>query len=132
MTHAKQVFYPVLRYNDVAAAVAWLARMFQFGKGLMVNGPDGKVQFATMTFGQGTILLSSTPADDLRLASPMSVGSSTAAVHVVIENVDRHYAKTVAAGAEVVRPLEDTGHGSRDYNVRDLEGHIWAFSTSEP
>lgn len=129
---AAQTFYPVMRYNDVGAAVAWLGRVFQFKKEMAVGEPAGKVVFATMSFNNGTIMLSSAPAEDLRLTSPQSLGASTVAVHVSVPDVDAHYEKAVAEGAEIVRPLEDTEHGSRDYNARDPEGHIWAFSTYRP
>lgn len=129
---ATQTVYPVLRYNDVGAAVAWLGRVFQFEKEMMEGEPDSPIQFAMMKFGDGAIMLSSTPAEDLRLTSPKSLGASTAAVHVYVQDVDAHYKKAMAEGAEIVRPLEDTDHGSRDYNARDLENHVWAFSSFQP
>jgi uncharacterized glyoxalase superfamily protein PhnB len=38
----------------------------------------------------------------------------------------------VAAGGEIVRPLEDQDYGSRDFAVRDPEGNIWSFGTYDP
>lgn len=126
----RQIIYSVLRYNDVSAAADWLCRVFQFQKSMMVGDPDAV--FATIKFGPATVMLSSSPAEGLRLASPKSLGTCTAAIHVYVADVDSHYQKSVAAGAEIVSPLQDTEHGSRDYNARDLEGHIWAFSTYQP
>lgn len=65
----------------------------------------------------------------------MRRGSATAAtfaVHVHGGDLDAHYLRAVAAGAEIVSELRDTEHGSRDYNARDPEGHLWAFSTYGP
>ena len=53
-------------------------------------------------------------------------------VYVQVEDVDAHYARARAAGAEIVRPLQDTDYGSREYSVRDLEGHLWSFGTYQP
>jgi uncharacterized glyoxalase superfamily protein PhnB len=53
-------------------------------------------------------------------------------LYVVIENPDPHHERAVAAGAEIVRPLEDTDYGSRDYSARDPEGNLWSFGTYRP
>jgi len=51
---------------------------------------------------------------------------------VYVADVDAHYARAKAAGAEIVMELEDTDYGSRGYSVRDLEGHLWSFGTYHP
>jgi uncharacterized glyoxalase superfamily protein PhnB len=38
----------------------------------------------------------------------------------------------VAAGAEIVLPLEDKDYGGRGYGCRDLEGHVWSFGDYDP
>lgn len=52
-----------------------------------------------------------------------------AAVHVVTDDPDARHAAAVAAGATVVRPLEDTDYGSRIFEVTDPEGNLWSFGT---
>src|SRR6266540_1434370 len=49
---------------------------------------------------------------------------------VAVERGDA--AVVVEAGAEVVRPLEDTDYGSRGYTARDPEGNLWSFGTYQP
>jgi uncharacterized glyoxalase superfamily protein PhnB len=121
-----QILYPVLRYTDVHAAVEWLERVLDFKR--IFAGES----FAMMRLHGAAIMLSSDPAPDLKLESPRVLGGSTAAIHVHVADVDAHHDRTAAAGAEIVSPLQNTPHGSRDYNLRDLEGHIWAFSTYGP
>jgi uncharacterized glyoxalase superfamily protein PhnB len=60
------------------------------------------------------------------------LGAATQALYVCVEDVDKHYERTRAAGAEILSPPADTDFGSRDYHVRDLEGHPWAFGTYRP
>jgi uncharacterized glyoxalase superfamily protein PhnB len=36
---------------------------------------------------------------------------------------------TIAAGAQVIQELTDTGYGSRGFAVRDPEGNRWSFGT---
>ncbi len=42
---------------------------------------------------------------------------------------DALFERATAAGAEVVRGLEDEDYGSRGFSVRDPEGNLWSFGT---
>ena len=47
---------------------------------------------------------------------------------VEVDDVDAHHEQAVAAGATVIRPLEDTEEaGMRLYTAEDPEGHRWMF-----
>ena len=47
---------------------------------------------------------------------------------VVVDDVDTHHARAVAAGAIVIRPLADVeAIGMRLYTAEDPEGHRWMF-----
>jgi uncharacterized glyoxalase superfamily protein PhnB len=48
------------------------------------------------------------------------------------DDLDAHYTRARAAGADIVRPLAHTGYGTREYGARDLEGHYWYFGTYRP
>ncbi len=50
-------------------------------------------------------------------------------MYLVTDDPDGLYARATAAGAEVIRELNDTDYGSRDFSVRDPEGTIWSFGT---
>ena len=56
----------------------------------------------------------------------------TQAVYVYVPDIDAHFARAEAAGAEIVVPLKETDYGSREYSARDLEGHLWHFGTYLP
>jgi uncharacterized glyoxalase superfamily protein PhnB len=47
-------------------------------------------------------------------------------VLVLVDDVDAHHERAVAAGANVIRPLEG-GPGGRLYTAEDPEGHRWMF-----
>jgi uncharacterized glyoxalase superfamily protein PhnB len=53
-------------------------------------------------------------------------------VYAWVEDLETHYARARAAGAEIVRPLADTDYGTREYGARDLDGHLWFFGTYRP
>jgi uncharacterized glyoxalase superfamily protein PhnB len=56
----------------------------------------------------------------------------TQGIYVVVDDVDAHYARAKAAGAEIVIDIKTQGYGGRDYTARDLEGHVWTFGTYDP
>jgi len=129
---SKQVFYPLIRYRDAPAAIAWLARAFGFEEQLRVPGPDGEIVHAQMRFGPGTIMLRSLRPDDADPKDPRDPQAVTPILHVAVDGVDIHYERARGAGVEITQPLEDTTHGSRGYTARDLEGHVWRFDTYRP
>jgi uncharacterized glyoxalase superfamily protein PhnB len=50
-------------------------------------------------------------------------------LYVYVEDVHTHHARARDAGAEIVRPLADTGYGSREYRAKDLDRHYWYLGT---
>lgn len=64
--------------------------------------------------------------------APRDVGGVTATAYIVIDDVDAHHARAVAAGAEIVAPPEDQDYGGRHYCCRDPEGHLWSFGSYDP
>ncbi len=110
--------YPSLTYCEVGAALAWLAEAFGFeGRVLDETG-------AIARFGSGTVLIHLERPEDLH-------GSHTGHgwVYVVVEDIDAHYARAKAAGADLLGEPHAYGDGYRGYSARDLEGNLWSFGT---
>jgi uncharacterized glyoxalase superfamily protein PhnB len=71
--------------------------------------------------------------NDFGLKTPRELGAVSQGVYVIVgEEIDGHYERALAAGAEIVRELHDTDYGSRDYMARDPEGNLWSFGTDRP
>jgi uncharacterized glyoxalase superfamily protein PhnB len=127
-----QTIFPALRYRDAPAAIEWLGRAFGFEPRMVVDGPDGTVAHAELAYDGALIMLGSTrppDADDYSAKVPSPGGTS---LYVVVGDPDAHHERARAAGAEVVRALEDTDYGSREYSARDPEGNVWSFGTYRP
>mmetsp|Transcript_893 Transcript_893/g.2519 ORF Transcript_893/g.2519 Transcript_893/m.2519 type:complete len:137 (-) Transcript_893:1011-1421(-) len=130
---APTTIIPTLRYRDARAAIAWLCQAFSFEEHLVVPDGDG-IAHAQLSHGTGMIMLG-TAADDgfgKLQRTPEQVGGCTQSAYVVVPDADAHYARAVAAGAEVVMPLADQDYGGRGYSCRDPEGHLWNFGTYDP
>jgi uncharacterized glyoxalase superfamily protein PhnB len=118
---------PVLRYRDAAAALDFLERAFGFKRVADYRDDDGNVVHAEIAYGTGMAMVSGAREDDVY--GP-HVGQGWA--YVVVDDADVHYEQARAAGAEILRPIEDQDYGSRDYSARDPEGNIWSFGTYHP
>ncbi|MDP6805178.1 MAG: VOC family protein [Rhodospirillales bacterium] len=126
---------PALRYRDAPAAIDWLCRAFGFERHLVVEGDDGVILHARLSFGSGMVMLGSVRegAHDSMMIQPADTGGSeTQCPYVVVADADAHFARALAAGAEVVMEVADQDYGGRLYTCRDPEGHIWNFGTYDP
>jgi uncharacterized glyoxalase superfamily protein PhnB len=125
---------PTLRYRDAAAAVEWLCRAFGFEKHLVVPGENGGIAHAELTFRNGMIMLGSAHDDafDRLQQPPLAHGPVTQSAYIIVADVDAHYAKAKAAGAEIVMDIKDEDYGGRGYSARDPEGHVWNFGSYDP
>ena len=121
--------FPAIRYQDAPAAIEWLARAFGLEKHFVVPASNGSITHAQLQIGPGMIMLGS-KRDGKASANPWD--GVDQGIYVCVVDVDAHHARAKAAGAEIVRALEDTDYGSREYSVRDLEGHLWSFGTYDP
>ena len=68
-------------------------------------------------------------APDFGYDSPINLGAQTAGVSVVIDDLQSHYEKVVAAGGEVRSEPQDQPYGFREYAVADLDNRLWTFMT---
>jgi uncharacterized glyoxalase superfamily protein PhnB len=120
--------FPSLRYKDARKAIDWLEQAFGFKAVAVHEGEDGTVAHAELAFGDDGMVMLGTDRDDDKFGSH----AGQAWLYVVIDDPDAHYAQAKAAGAEIVRELEDQDYGSRDYSARDFEGNLWSFGTYRP
>ncbi len=125
---------PALRYKDAPAAIDWLCQTFGFSRHAVYANPDGSIGHAELTLGGGMIMLGSQKNDEYgrNFKSPAELGSETRSAYIVVSDADVVFARAQAAGATVVRPLQNTDYGSREFTVKDPEGHSWSVGTYDP
>ncbi len=122
--------YPRLAYRDERAALDYLTRVFGFRERrearVEVASPRPHV-LAWLEFGAGLVMIGPVNEDVHHIYSPLDLGHTTSMIHVEVDDVDAHYARAVAEGAEITMTLDDAWYGSRRYEAADLEGHGWHF-----
>ncbi len=120
-----QTITPYLLYEDVDAALGFLAKAFGFQEVLRYTGEEGYVNHAEMQIGDGKVYLGD-PGDQYR--NPKRLGQETVGIYVLVEDVDEHFQRAQAAGAEIKEEPADQEYGERRYTARDPEGHYWFFA----
>lgn len=130
-THAP-TFYPFLRYDDAKAAIDWLERAFGLEPQMVIEGEGDTVAHAQLVFGGGIVMLGTAKDDALGMRSPEKAGGCTGGIYAYTDDPEGLFARATEAGAEVVYAPRDTDYGSREFGVRDREGHFWSFGTYRP
>jgi uncharacterized glyoxalase superfamily protein PhnB len=128
MPQPRPTLIPALVYRDPRAALAWLERAFGFELVMLIEDAEGKVGHSQMRLEDSVVMIGAEWSEDHK--SPASLGGkNTQSIHIEIAgDLDAHFARAKAAGAEIVAQPENQFYGARTYRCRDLEGHIWTVS----
>lgn len=121
-----------LSYDDVVRAIDWLEAAFGFERKLVVPDGEGGVAHAELRFGDGIIMPASAKQMSKGISRPRELGAVTGTVYSYVADPDAHCRRARAAGARIEREPAETEYGSREYSVRDLDGHQWSFGTYHP
>lgn len=116
--------YAYLRLHDTKAAIDFYARAFDAKELFRLVEPSGRVGHAEVKIGPVTIMLSD-EYPEYGIQGPRSIGGTSVSIHIHASDVDRLFERAVAAGAAVVRPLQNQFYGERSGTVRDPFGHEW-------
>jgi uncharacterized glyoxalase superfamily protein PhnB len=128
-----QTIYPAIRYRDAKAAIAWLKRL-GFEEHLVCPGDGDTVAHAELKVAGHLIMLGSVN-DDANAKSPLDLGGASASIYIAVDSpqdVDAWYQRAKSIGAAIDRAPSDTEYGSREFGLRDPEGHGWSFGTYRP
>jgi len=116
---------PYLTVDDADAAIAFYAAAF----GAQVTGEreeaDGRIGFVALTVG-GDLFYLSDEFHEYGAYAPTTLGHSTVALVLGVDDVDSVYAAAVEAGATPDREPVDQGDEKRGWLV-DPFGHRWAL-----
>ena len=117
---------PYLLYEDGAAAMDFIRDAFGFDEVLRSHSPEGRMWHGELKLGESSVFVGE-PGGDYR--SPRNAGQTTVGIHVYVDDVDAHYERAKAAGAEITDEPADQAYGDRRYTAKDPEGHTWFFAT---
>jgi PhnB protein len=119
---------PYLIIKGAAKALEFYKKAFGARELMRVPGPQGTIGHAEIQIGDSRIML----ADECpggEFLSPTSRGGTSVSLLIYCEDVDNRFNQALAAGARVIRPLQDQFYGDRSGAVEDPFGHQWSIST---
>ena len=119
---------PALYIDGASDAIAFYQHVFDATERLRIDDPSGKIGHAELTIGDSLIMLSD-EYPDMNIVGPKSVGGTTVALNVYVEDVDAVYQTALQAGATELRPPADQFYGDRSGQFEDPFGHRWSVAT---
>jgi PhnB protein len=119
---------PYLVVRGAAKAIDFYKQAFGATEYLRMPGPNGTVMHAEVRIGSAPIMLTE-EMPQWGAKSPEAFGGSPVFILIYVENVDAVFAQAVAAGAKVMRPVQDQFYGDRAGTLTDPFGHSWTIAT---
>lgn len=120
---------PYLCVNGALNAIDFYKQAFGATETMRLADPtSGKIGHAEIIIGEAPIMLAD-EFPEMGFRSPQSLGGSPVGIHLYVEDVDALVNQAVAAGAKVVRPVEDKFYGDRAGQLEDPFGHVWYIAT---
>lgn len=116
----------ILVYRDLPAVYDQLVQVFGLVPGEVTTDDEGRTVHAEVFAGDGVIWLHP-ESPEYQLASPAALGSATATMAVLVDDVDAHYQATRERGGNALYGPVDQPYDYREYGIRDLEGTLWSF-----
>jgi PhnB protein len=119
---------PYLCVRDAARAIDFYKLALGAVEVVRLAGPSGKVGHAELRIGRAPLMLSDEfPETGVR--SPQTLGGAPVSLQLYTEDADALFARAVAAGAKVLRPVADQFYGDRGGKLEDPFGHVWWIAT---
>lgn len=119
---------PYLTVDDGAAAIAFYAAAFGARETGERYTEDGKVGHASLRIGEDELFLSD-EFHDYGAYAPRTVGHSTVALVLAVDDVDATYAAALKAGATADREPRGEGGDRRGWLI-DPFRHRWSLGAA--
>ena len=119
---------PYLSIKGASDAIEFYKKAFDAIELFRLDMPGGIIGHAEIQIGNSRIMIAD-PCDDVSFGDPKTLGGSTVGLYVYVDDVDRMYSQSVAAGAKSINPIEDQFYGDRIGTIEDPYGHRWFIAT---
>ncbi|TMA62302.1 MAG: VOC family protein [Deltaproteobacteria bacterium] len=119
---------PYLCCKDATRAIEFYRKAFGAKETMRLAEPSGRIGHAELEIAGAPVMLAD-EYPDFGILSPTSIGGTPVKLHLYVDDVDALVARAVAAGAKVVRAVEDQFYGDRSGQIEDPFGHVWFVAT---
>jgi PhnB protein len=119
---------PYLSIRGAASAIDFYKDAFGATEEMRMGDPNGKIGHAEIKIGEARIMLAD-ECPEMGFRSPQEYGGSPVTIHLYVNDVDKMVSHAIAAGAKVLKPVEDQFYGDRAGKLEDPFGHVWYIAT---
>jgi PhnB protein len=121
---------PYLIVKGAAQAIDYYKQVFGATEVFRMEQPDGRIGHAELKIGNSNIMLADeNPSMGQGHSSAAMIGASPVSLYLYLPDVDRVVERAVAAGAKILKPVQDQFYGDRSGFIQDPFGHLWAIAT---
>ena|SRR5438105_3581038 len=126
----RQTLTPALAVRGASDAIEYYKKAFGAEELFRVPGRDGRIPHAQMSIAGSVFFVSDEfPEMPNSGRSPATLGGTTGAIYMYVDDVDAVYERAVKAGGKALWPVKDQFWGDREGVVLDPFGHMWAIAT---
>jgi PhnB protein len=119
---------PYIIVKGARKALEFYQQAFGASVHICMDGPGESVAHAEFRIGDSQVMLGEeNPA--WGAVSPTTLGGTPTGICLYVADCDAMFNRAVAAGATVVKPLQDQFYGDRSGTVADPFGHKWTIAT---
>lgn len=122
---------PYLSVNDSNEAVAFYSRVFDTSPTMLLKMPDERIMHCEFRIEGARFFLSEELPEHGGAPSPASLGATSVAIHLYVEDCDAMVERMTSYDAELLLPPADMFWGERFARVRDPFGHEWGIATKQ-
>jgi PhnB protein len=119
---------PYLSIKGATEALEFYKKAFGAVELYRLTMPNGTIGHAEIQIGNSRIMLAD-EFPEMGSRGPKTLGGSPVGFCIYLEDVDKAATKATAAGAKVVRPVQDQFYGDRSGTFEDPFGHVWTLAT---
>ena len=119
---------PYLIIKGAAKAIEYYKKVFGATVVVRMDDPSGRVGHAELKIGDSHIMLAD-EFPEMNYRGPVTDGSSPVSILLYVEDVDSIVERAVAAGAKILKPVQDQFYGDRSGFIQDPFGHLWGVAT---
>ena len=114
--------------DGASAAIDFYTKVFGAKERMRMPAPGGKVGHAEIVIGDSALMLAD-EFPEMGFFAPKAGVGLPVNMHLYVKDVDAVFQRAIAAGAEVVRAIEDKFYGDRTGSLKDPFGHVWHLAT---
>jgi len=120
---------PYLIIDGAAQAIDFYKKAFGATELFRMPDPTGKrIGHAELKIGDSQIMLAD-ESPSMGYRNPKHYGGTPVSLLLYVNDVDATIPRAVAAGAKLLKPIQDQFYGDRSGTIHDPFGHVWTVAT---